>query len=171
MMDIYEYIHKDHQAVANLMQQIVDSDDPDECATLFETIREELILHLGSEEQTFYEAVEKAILPSEVKREMSNAHHEHNEVRQYLEKLSTSEIASPGWMRTFNEMRKVVADHVAEEETDVWADARQVLTEADAHRLAIEMSEVKTQLKVRLESAQPILFASGQAGSAGILRE
>ncbi len=170
-MDIYEYIHKDHEAVADLMKQVVESDDPDECVTLFETIKAELTLHLGSEEQTFYAAVEEATRALEVKREMSHAHHEHDEVRQYLDKLSTMEIASAVWMRTFHELKLAVTHHVEEEETDVWADARQVLTDADAHRLAIEMDEVKNQLKAHLELPPPGLFASGQPGSAGIPRK
>jgi len=170
-MDIYEYIHKDHEAVAKLMQEVVDSDDADECATLFETIKAELILHLGSEEQTFYEAVEKATRALEIKREMRHAHHEHDEVRQYLDKLSTLETASAVWRRIFLEMKVAVTHHVEEEETDVWADARQVLSEAEAHRLAIEMDEVKTQLKVRLDAPPPGLFASGQPGSGSIPRK
>ena len=49
-MDIYSYIEKDHRAVADLMQQVLDTRDAKRRMELFNRIRAELIVHLDSEE-------------------------------------------------------------------------------------------------------------------------
>ena len=87
-MDIYNYLKKDHQLVADLMEQVVASQDGGERETLFQQIKTELTLHADTEEQTFYAAIEKATKAKLVEHEMEHAHKEHDEVREYLEKLS-----------------------------------------------------------------------------------
>ncbi|MFT4077558.1 MAG: hypothetical protein QM647_18675 [Asticcacaulis sp.] len=59
-MDIYKYLKKDHDKVADLMEQVIVTKDLSERQTLFETIKMELSLHADTEEKTFYKAIDDA---------------------------------------------------------------------------------------------------------------
>lgn len=146
-MDIYAYIEKDHRAVADLMQQVLDTRDAKRRMELFNRIRTELILHLDSEEVTFYRAVERASRARPLEEQMSHAEDEHQEARDYLMKLSALEIHDELWIETFGEFKHAVSHHVKEEETEVWKKAKKLLSDADAEKLADEMAAVKQEMK------------------------
>ncbi len=142
-MDIYGYIKKDHQKVASLMDQVVASSDPDERARLFTTIRSELILHLDSEQVTFYKAIEDATRAKAVEEQMEHAEKEHDEVRRYLDKLAGLDVHEEAWIETFGEFKHAVAHHVEEEEGDVWEKAKKYLSHDEAVQLAKDMDAAK----------------------------
>lgn len=146
-MDIYTYIEKDHRAVADLMQQVLDSRDAKRRMALFTKIRTELLLHLDSEEVTFYRAIERASAAAPVEEQMSHAEDEHQEVRDYLMRLTALEVHDESWIETFGEFKHAVSHHVKEEETEVWKKAKKLLDDAQAQQLAREMDAVKQEMK------------------------
>ena len=149
-MDIYAYLKKDHKAVASLMDQVIASSDPTERRRLFETIKTELTLHADSEEQTFYKAVEDATRAKAVEEQMEHAHHEHDDIREYLVKLSDLAAEDEQWIETFGEFKHAVSHHVEEEEGDVFEKARKYLDHNDAVELAKEMDELKQQYRAKI---------------------
>lgn len=146
-MDIYNYLKKDHRLVADLMEQVVASQEPTEREALFAQIKSELTLHADTEEQTFYKAIEEASKAKLVTHEMEHAHHEHDEVRQYLESLSTTAVSDPTWIEIFGEFKHAVSHHVEEEEGDVFESAKKYLSDNQAKDLAKEMDSLKKQAK------------------------
>lgn len=147
-MDIYQYIEKDHRAVADLMQQVVDDRDPQRRKRLLDKIRTELLLHLDSEEVTFYRAIERvAQSRPAVHEQMGHAEDEHQEVREYLMQLAALDVGDDAWIETFGEMKHAVSHHVEEEETQVWKKARALFDEDQAHQLAKDMAAVKAELR------------------------
>lgn len=146
-MDIYNYLKKDHQLVADLMEQVVASQSADERQRLFLQIKTELSLHADTEEQTFYRAIETATKAKLVTHEMEHAHKEHDEVREYLEKLSTLSVDDPTWIEVFGEFKHSVAHHVEEEEGDVFESAKKYLSADEAKTLAKDMDALKKQAR------------------------
>ncbi|MDI7775342.1 hemerythrin domain-containing protein [Asticcacaulis sp. EMRT-3] len=146
-MDIYDYIKKDHRAVADLMQQLLDDRDMQRRRELFARIRKELLLHIDSEEVTFYKAIEQASSAPPVAEKMDHAEDEHQEIRDYLSRLSGLDMHDESWIETFGEFKHAVSHHVAEEESEVWKKARACLNEAQAQQLADDMAAVKRDMK------------------------
>lgn len=146
-MDIYAYLKKDHQLVAGLMEQVVMSQDAGERQSLFQQIKTELTLHADTEEQTFYKAIEDATKAKLVEHEMEHAHNEHDEVREYLEKLSGLPASDPSWIEVFGEFKHSVTHHVEEEEGDVFESAKKYLSDAEAKDLAKEMDALKKEAR------------------------
>ena len=146
-MNIYSYIRRDHKSVALLMQKVVESSDPAERQSLFSQIKAELLLHLDSEEKTFYAAIEKASSAASVTEQMSHSHEEHDEVRTYLKTLDQTPVDVEEWIEQFGEFKHAVAHHVEEEETQVWEKARKYLSEDQAIQLAKDMDSLKKALK------------------------
>jgi hemerythrin superfamily protein len=144
-MDIYNYLKKDHQKVADLMEQVIASKDPAERQSLFETIKLELTLHADTEEQTFYKAIEDATRSKQVEEKIEHANHEHDEIREYLEKLSTTPVTDELWLETFGEFKHSVTHHVEEEEGEIFEKAKKYLSSQEAKDLAKEMDALKKQ--------------------------
>ncbi|MEI9905142.1 MAG: hemerythrin domain-containing protein [Asticcacaulis sp.] len=149
-MDIYSYLKKDHRMVADLMDQVVASRDPAERQSLFETIKSELTLHADTEEVTFYKAIENATRAKPVEEQMEHAHHEHDEIREYLAKLTETPIAEEAWIETFGEFKHSVAHHVEEEEGDIFEKAKKYLSAEEATQLAKDMNALKQQQKAEM---------------------
>jgi hemerythrin superfamily protein len=145
-MDIYSYIKKDHLKVAGLMEDVIKSSNPTERLHLFAQIKTDLLLHLTAEEQTFYKAIEGATRAQAVEEQMAHAEHEHDEVRQYIEKISDLSPNQERWIETFGEFKHAVSHHVEEEEGDVWKKAKKYLSHEQAVQLAKDMAAVKKEL-------------------------
>lgn len=150
-MDIYNYLKKDHQKVADLMEQVVASKDPAERQSLFETIKMELTLHADTEEQTFYKAIEDATRSKQVEEKIEHANHEHDEIREYLEKLSTTSVSDELWLETFGEFKHSVTHHVEEEEGEIFEKAKKYLSSQEAKDLAKQMDRLKKQVQAQTQ--------------------
>jgi hemerythrin superfamily protein len=149
-MDIYNYLKKDHRLVADMMEQVVASQDPNERQALFEKISMELTLHADTEEKTFYKAVEDATRARAVGEQMEHAHEEHDEIREYLAKLASMPVAEESWIETFGEFKHSVTHHVEEEEGDVFEKARKYLDHDEAMQLARDMEALKKQARTKV---------------------
>lgn len=152
-MDIYSYLKKDHKLVADLMEKVVASDDVGERETLFAQIKQELTLHADTEEVTFYAAVDKATRSQNVHEKMEHADEEHDEIREYLEKLSTLSAKNEEWIEQFGEFKHAVTHHVEEEEGDIFEKAKKYLSQEEAVSLAKEMDALKQKQKQKMASA------------------
>jgi len=148
-MDIYAYLKKDHRKVADLMEQVVASENPSERQQLFQQIKMELTLHADTEEKTFYAAIEKATKAQLPQHEMEHAHGEHDEIREYLEKLSSTPAEDESWIELFGEFKHCVTHHVEEEEQDVFEQAKKYLKADQAKQLAKDMDALKKQAMAR----------------------
>lgn len=142
-MDIYNYLKKDHRKVADLMEQVLAASSPAQREELFVQIKQELTLHADAEEQTFYKAIEHATKSQQVQEKMEHADHEHDEIREYLEKLSTMQVESEDWLEQFGELKHAVTHHVEEEEEDIFEKAKKYLSDKQAKDLAAQMDALK----------------------------
>ena len=146
-MDIYNYLKKDHRLVSDLMEQLLATKNIASRKQLFEQIKQELTLHAETEEMTFYAAIDKATRSKQVHEKMEHADEEHDEISEYLDKLSTLSISSEEWMEQFGEFKHSVTHHVEEEENEIFEKAKQYLSREDAVRLAKEMDALKQERK------------------------
>lgn len=152
-MDIYTYLKKDHKLVADLMEKVIASKDASKREALFAQIKEELTLHADTEEATFYTAVDKATRSQNVHEKMEHADEEHDEIRDYIEKLSTLSAEDEKWIEQFGEFKHAVTHHVEEEEGDIFEKAKKYLSKEEATRLAKEMDELKQKQKQKMQTA------------------
>lgn len=140
MPDIYSYIKKDHRHVSNLMEKLLAARSVSRRKTLFDQICIELSLHAETEEATFYRTLEKKQAALE---KMKHAHDDHDEMREYMDKLSVITMESEKWIETFNQFKHSVEHHVKEEEEEIFKKARAVLSHPEAVQLAKDMDALK----------------------------
>ena len=152
-MDIYNYLKKDHQLVADLMEKLLAAKDTAQRETLFAQIKQELTLHADTEEVTFYKAIQEATRSQNVQEKIEHADEEHKEIREYLEKLSSTHVDSEEWMEQFGEFKHSVSHHVEEEEGDIFEKAQKYLSKEQAVQLAKDMDALKKKQKKDLAAA------------------
>lgn len=149
-MDIYNYLKKDHRLVADLMEALLATKDIKERTSLFAQIKEELTLHADTEEVTFYKAIEDATRSKQVEEKLEHADEEHDEIRDYLKKLSATPIQTEKWIECFGEFKHAVTHHVDEEEGDIFEKAKKYLSKEQAVQLAKDMDALKQKQKKKM---------------------
>ena len=143
-MNIYIYLKKDHQTVAELFDKILSSKSFDKRKSMFQEVADELLLHAETENATFYAALKKHEETAEL---IGHAQKEHAEIKDYITKINSLSIESEKWLEQFGEFKHSVTHHVKEEEGDIFAKAKKVLSSEQAKQLAIDMEALKGELK------------------------
>ena len=147
-MDIYNYIRQDHRKVAVLMDELLSINLSHVQERIFHKIRLELSLHAEAEEQTFYKALHEAAERAGIEDRIVHAREDHDEIRDLLTFLVNESVAGPRWMEKFGELKHAVEHHVKEEEVEIFAKARRLLSDDDAKHLARDMAMVKQRIRV-----------------------
>lgn len=143
-MNIYNYLKKDHRAVAELFDKILSTKSLEKRKSMFQEVADELLIHAETENATFYATLKEHEETAEI---IEHAEKEHAEVKQYIGKLSGLSIESEKWLEQFGEFKHSVTHHVEEEEGDIFEKAKKVLTPEQARQLAIDMDALKNELK------------------------
>lgn len=143
-MDIYSYLKKDHRNVSALMEKVLRARSATQREKLFDQIQDELLLHAETEHATFYAALEDE---RETEEKIEDAEDDHDEIKDYMEKLSSMSADSDKWMELFGEFKHAVEHHVRDEEQRIFEKARHVLSDDDAEDLAEEMQQMKEEAR------------------------
>ncbi len=146
-MDIYTCIRNDHRRVAKLMDDLMSINLPAVRQRLFDDIRMELTLHAEAEEATFYTAIVELTQSPAISLQMDHAEHEHNDMRHLMQVLADTPISSEFWMEKFGELKHAVEHHVQEEENDIFAKARVLISPGDARQLGRDMEQLKAAMR------------------------
>jgi iron-sulfur cluster repair protein YtfE (RIC family) len=144
-MKATELLKHDHDAVKQLFAECESSESAEDKLDVFEEIREQLLIHARIEEEIFYPAVKKTNSGG-AKSEIDEALREHQQVKTMLEKLDAMAAeADAEFAETLRTLSKNVQHHVQEEESEIFASARQ-LGEERLEELGERLRERKEQL-------------------------
>ena len=141
-MDIYTLLRADHRRTSELFDRIEAADNTKERDALFEQLKRELRVHKEAEEATFYAAL--SLLP-EISDRIEEALEEHVDIDELLDEFEEMDEES-SFAGQLAELREEVEHHVGEEENDIFHEARELLTEEQAERIAEEMQAAKERL-------------------------
>ena len=143
-MDIYSLIRQDHQRVRELFAKLEDdSGASEQRAPLFAQLKQELTAHRAAEEATFYAAL--STLP-EISDRIEAALEEHVDIDELLQELAELDAENEVFAAQLAELREEVEHHVEEEEGEIFDEARELLTDEQAERIAQEMEAEKARL-------------------------
>jgi hemerythrin-like domain-containing protein len=142
-VDIYTLLRGDHRRMSELFDRIESAgDNTKERDALFEQLKRELRVHKEAEEATFYAAL--SLLP-EISDRIEEALEEHVDIDELLDEFEESD-EDDSFAGQLAELREEVEHHVSEEENDIFHEARELLTEEQAERIAEEMQAAKERL-------------------------
>ncbi len=140
-MDIYERLIQDHGKQKGLMGGIADTvGASDERRRLFRELKQELEAHANAEEQTLYAAM---ISEPDAQEKARHSIVEHDEMNDMIAELEDSDMSEGAWIAKFKQLRDRVVHHVDEEEDEVFARARKVISQSKAEALAAAFEKRK----------------------------
>jgi len=141
-VELYALLKQDHERVKELFGRLEGAPGAEERDRLFRTLKLELMAHKEAEDGTFYAAL--SVLP-EISDRIEEALEEHVDIDELLDEFE--EMDEEGsFAGQLAELREEVEHHVGEEENDIFHEARELLTEEQAERIAEEMQAAKERL-------------------------
>lgn len=148
-MNIYEYIKLDHEKVAHLFKQFSKADAPERQEQIACMILHELLVHLISEQDTFYKALERANKENE--GTVDHAVEEHQEIEEQMNLIKQSKKTNQAWVNKIKKLQDLVEHHVREEEHAIFSKAKKVFSEEEAIKIKEQMHDEKQRLILAIE--------------------
>lgn len=151
-MDIYALIRKDHEEAKAGLAKIKSLSEGrhDERLKLFVPLKESLIAHNESEEESFYVALKQH---GKTRRDAEHSQQEHHEAAEMLEDLEDEDMDPAEWTEKFSELYDALLHHISKEETKIFSEAYTVLSEETAQKLVGIMQDLKKRKTILLKKA------------------
>lgn len=147
---ILNMLREEHRKAEELMAQVESCEDIVRKKELYLELKEELIPHMEGEEQTLYAHLMEDVHDEEAEEVAQIADEEHHQVKKLLEKLDNIGIESDEWDSTFRQMKQAVQKHVEEEESNLFAEAKQDFSKEELIEFAEEFEDVKHHIQPNL---------------------
>ncbi|HEX5661627.1 MAG TPA: hemerythrin domain-containing protein [Polyangiales bacterium] len=144
-MNIYEALSEDHRKFEQLLDGIVSSSkaDDDKWKALLDQLRIELIAHAHAEESVLYNALREE---DTAKHLVAHAYGEHATAEGEIRTLTLAKMVDQTWTGLAEKLSKDLRHHIEEEESEVFAAARKVFTDAEAKQLGAAFERLKTEM-------------------------
>lgn len=155
--DIFGRLVEDHDRHRALIAMLEETHgDSEDRRTIFEELVRELKAHAAAEEQALWSAVLRDPETTDVAR---HAVAEHKEIEDMLEDLAARDMASPGWLRRFADLKDEYLHHIGEEEQEQFVAAEKRLSDSDRshmkrvfeRRKGVEKREAEIEKKIKLK--------------------
>ncbi len=138
--DPFQFLKEDHRRVDEMFMKVCETTpDLTEMRTeLFNGINLGLTQHAEIEEASLYPRLEKIESTHTLTME---AYEEHNVVKTLLTEIEALPCDSEEWMAKITVLKENVEHHVKEEETSLFPDAEDKVTESEKEQMASEIEE------------------------------
>jgi hemerythrin superfamily protein len=133
MTTIYDLLAQDHEEVQGLFTQLLALDDKDQKrSAIVKQIYDALIPHSRAEEAVFYNTLRSI---GAGKGKVFHGYTEHMEAELMLKALMVEDKTGIPWKATATKLGEALDHHIAEEEDEIFAVAREALTDEEAESI------------------------------------
>ncbi len=143
--DILSIIHDDHQKIDALFADYAKASDDAAKLDIVRQVYRALLPHAQAEEEIFYPALADASSPDAIEE----AFGEHAAAKKTLESILAASPADPTYNMKVRMLEKEIQHHVREEETELFAEARDAGLDLEA--LGRKFVERKAELTPLVE--------------------
>lgn len=141
-MNALELLKQDHDKVRQLFKQFQSTKDENEHRRLAKTVKSELQIHSHIEETVFYPAMEDTE-NDELSELVDEALDEHHDVEVLLEEIKRLNQDGKELRSKMTELQQKMEHHASGEEHEMFARARELLTEEELERVGGELESEK----------------------------
>lgn len=158
-VDVLSIIKNEHRAVSKLFDAVEACDAGDErVVELAKQIAHELITHLDIEERLFYARIKARAEESEELVDIFEAYTEHLAAKQLMELVSSQRKHDERFKAELQVLGENVRHHVKEEESKVFALARDLIDDEERNRIGEAWERAKQR-----DGARPGGRSNGRA--------
>lgn len=145
-MLIYDQLHKDHEKVLGLMDQLLmlKDDDNEQRSELVDEIRDELIPHSRAEESIFYNSLR---MLDATKALAMHGYSEHMAAEGLLRMLQVKDATNMDWKSTARKLREALQNHIREEESTMFEAGKQLFTNQEAQMMGEAFEKMKPEIR------------------------
>lgn len=145
---ILNTLEGEHAEVSTLMEEVLSSDTPAKAAEKhYPTIRKKLLLHTRAEQRVLYAACEDHEDTAEM---IPDSKAEHQEIEDILQELDTMSLDAPAWIERFEVLQRTVAQHVADEENDLFPLCKDAFESSRLRDLDDAYTEAKREIEPQI---------------------
>jgi hemerythrin superfamily protein len=143
-MDIYEALSTDHRRFESLLDRLVSASKADDGSwkTTLDELRRGVIAHAHAEEAVLYNALREADKDAGL---VLHSYGEHLMAEGEIRTLGAAKLIDANWTSLAEKLSKDLRHHIREEESRVFAGARQVFTEEEAKQLGAAFERMKLE--------------------------
>jgi hemerythrin-like domain-containing protein len=139
-----DHLTKEHREAEELMKKLKTGSGQGQ-AQVRDKLAEELQVHMRIEEEVLYPFMRRELPDGE--KLMAEAEEEHQEARQALEQLLSTEPGSAEFEQALTTLEEGVNHHVQEEENEIFPKLRKTVDEATLVRLGEQLTSREDELK------------------------
>lgn len=143
-MNITEIISMDHRKVDTLFMEIEKTDDPQKLQEFFGQLYKDLSVHAEAEEQVVYPAIRSYYSNTQ------ELYDEQAEMKQMLSQIKALNPSMSNFKEQIKQLKTAVQDHVRQEESDMFAQIRRNLSEAQMEQMATQFKSAKSQIQQQM---------------------
>ena len=143
-MDVYKLLQDDHRKVKTLLKELDETTERAEKTRehLIRKIEMELTVHSEAEEKFFYPLLQG---PKATKDLAYEALAEHKVVKQLLSELVAEPKGTSEWTAKASVLKENVEHHIEEEESELFPQARKILSQEEAESIGEEVEDYKEE--------------------------
>ena len=139
-MDALKLIKSDHERLADILEEALDTEEPRERAELLHRMRAELMAHERIEETVFYPALRTDAKAKDIVRE---GYEEHHVIDMILDELLDVPEELDEWKAKMKVLKENIEHHIEEEEGEMFKIAKKVFDEETLEELGAKMQAAK----------------------------
>jgi hemerythrin superfamily protein len=136
MARLFDMLKGDHKEVTGLLTQTIENKD----SSQFPQIRKMLEVHMESEEKYFYPKIME-----EDKETALESYEEHHVGKLVLNELNKTGKDDEAWIPKVEVLKDVLDHHIEEEESKIFTEAQQILSNEQEEEIAQQIEELKSQ--------------------------
>lgn len=131
---LFRILVKQHREVDEILEQLAGTEDSDTAQReqLFTTLKVKLLSHAKAEEKTFYVELQKA----GERKDAAHAKHEHKEIEEAIAEVDACAYDDEEFVEKVEALADTVKHHVEEEESEIFASARESIEPDVLERIA-----------------------------------
>lgn len=152
-MDILSVLKEEHRAVSAMLDEARDCEPDDErIDELAHTIEQELTAHAALEERLFYPELRDRAEETDERVDVFEAYTEHEVVKHLLALLKSGRKRDELFKAELQVLGESVKHHVREEESTIFAIARELLDQEELEDIGERWQSAKNRLTSRASS-------------------
>lgn len=136
MAKLFDMLIEDHKEVKGLLKQAIESKDPSQ----FPKVKKMLEIHMECEEKFFY-----PILRNKDKEGMLEAYEEHNVGKRLINEIDSTRKNNETCIPKIKVLKDVLDHHIEEEESEIFDEAREILSKQQERKIAQQIEGLKSQ--------------------------
>lgn len=145
---LFRALHADHEQVAQLVEEMLRTDDEERTQRLWQRICVNLTAHARAEQETVYERLEDE---QDTREQIGHSFEEHADIERLIAECDAQGAGSDEFYAMAAELEQVVRNHVTDEEGELLPLAREILDARERDRLVQRFKARKTELMPDIE--------------------